>query len=154
MSHAKTVLVLGGGIGGIVTATQLRKQLPREHRVILVERETMHAFSPSLPWVMVGMRRVETITRPRTKLVQLGVIAHGQAEVVVNNLVFEITGKGEPKRFDGHGACFIETGDGKAGFGKGDFYAEPLPTMKLYQPGHLMHMGKVAYEKYWLFKWF
>lgn len=385
MSHAKTVLVLGGGIGGIVTATQLRKQLPREHRVILIEREARHAFAPSFPWVMVGMRRAEAITRPRTKLAQLGVeliqgriekidtaqrsihvngetltgdylvialgaemapetipglgevghtfytldgakrlnevrsmfqrgrivvlvcsmpfkcpaapmeaalllegdcrkrhiresmdidiytpesgpmalagpenssqlrtmvetrgigyhsehlvthvdadgkcvhfsngatadfdllvyvpphrapqvvrdaglvgesgwipvdkytmatkfpgvyaigdvtgiklpvgkplpkagvIAHGQAEVVVNNLIFEITGKGTPRRFDGHGACFIETGDGKAGFGKGDFYAEPLPTMKLHQPGHLMHLGKVAYEKYWLFKWF
>ncbi|HEB86352.1 MAG TPA: NAD(P)/FAD-dependent oxidoreductase, partial [Gammaproteobacteria bacterium] len=83
MSHAKTVLVLGGGIGGIVTATQLRKQLPREHRVILVERETMHAFSPSLPWVMVGMRRVETITRPRTKLVQLGVeLIQGRVEKI------------------------------------------------------------------------
>jgi len=26
--------------------------------------------------------------------------------------------------------------------------------MKLYRAGYLMHLGKVAYEKYWLFKWF
>ena len=36
MTAAKTILILGGGIGGIVTASLLRKQLPREHRIILV----------------------------------------------------------------------------------------------------------------------
>jgi len=381
----KTILVLGGGIGGIVTASRLRKKLSREHRIVLIERETNYVFAPSFLWLMTGTRRAEMISRPRTKLLKLGVeliqgdiekidveqrsvqvngqhlsgdylvialgaemapetipglseaghtfytldeaerlnearskfqqgrivvlvcsmpfkcpaapveaallfendcrkrnirdaaeidiytpepgpmalagsensrmlremveakgigyhpehavthvepdkkrihftngatadfdllayvpphrapqvvsdaglvgesgwiavdkhtmatkfsnvyaigdvtgiklsvgkplpkagvIAHGQAEVVVNNLVHEITGKGAPKQFDGHGACFIETGDGKAGFGQGNFYAEPAPQMKLYQPGYLMHLGKVAYEKYWLFKWF
>jgi len=87
-------------------------------------------------------------------LPKAGVIAHGQAEVVVNNLINEITGKGTPKQFDGHGACFIETGNGKAGMGTGNFYAEPAPKMKLFKPGYLMHLGKVAFEKYWFFKWF
>jgi NADH dehydrogenase FAD-containing subunit len=32
-----TVAVLGGGIGGIVTANDLRRKLPAEHRVVLVE---------------------------------------------------------------------------------------------------------------------
>ncbi len=384
-NQSKTILILGGGIGGIVTATQLRKQLPLEHRVVLVEREPNHVFAPSFPWLMAGLRHARTISRPRTKLSKLGiklvqgdiekidaeqrsvrvngetitgdymvialgaemapetipgleeagytfytldgaqrlnkarlkfqqgrivvlvcsvpfkcpaapveaamllendcrkrnirsaaeidlytpepgpmalagpensrmlrcmveakgivyhqehavthvdpnkkrihfangvsvdfdllayvpphrapqvvrdaglvgesgwvpvdkytmatkfpqvyaigdvagiklsvgkplpkagVIAHGQAEVVVHNLVHELTGKGTPKQFDGHGACFVETGDGKAGFGQGNFYAEPAPKMKLYQPGYLMHLGKVVYEKYWLFKWF
>ncbi|GMR17861.1 MAG: FAD/NAD(P)-binding oxidoreductase [Gammaproteobacteria bacterium] len=384
-SQSKTVVVLGGGIGGIVTATQLRKQLPSEHRVVLIERDTNYVFPPSFPWLMAGLRRPENISRSRTKLSKLGieviqgdiekidaeqrgvqvngqqvmgdylvialgaemapdsipglneagytfytldgserlskarsvfkhghivvlvcsvpfkcpaapveaallleddcrkrhirdaveiniytpepgpmalagpensrmlremveargigyqpehavthvdsenqrihftngatadfdllvyipphrapqvvrdagltgesgwipvdkytlatkfphvyaigdvtgiklsvgkplpkagVIAHGQAEVVVNNLVLDITGRGTAKQFDGHGACFIETGNSKAGFGQGNFYAEPAPQMKLYQPGYLLHLGKVAYEKYWLFKWF
>lgn len=383
--QGKTILVLGAGIGGIVTATQLRKQLPPEHRIVLIERDARHVFAPSFPWLMSGLRRAENISRPRTKLLNLGVeliqgeiekinaeqrrvtvngqtlagdylvialgaelaaqtipgleqaghtfytldgaqkinearlkfkggrivvlvcslpfkcpaapveaalllendcrkrnirdetevdiytpepgpmplagadnsrmlrtmveaknigyhgehavthvepekkrihfangvtadfdllayvpphrapqvvrdagllgesgwipidkhtmatkfpqvyaigdasgimlsmgkplpkagvIAHGQAEVVVHNLVHELTGKGTPKQFDGHGACFVETGDAKAGFGQGNFYAEPVPEMKLYRPGYLMHLGKVAYEKYWLFKWF
>lgn len=87
-------------------------------------------------------------------LPKAGVIAHGQAEVVVNNIIYEISGKGTAKQFDGHGICFIETGNGKAGMGSGNFYAEPAPKMKLYKPGYLMHLGKVAFEKYWLFKWF
>jgi sulfide:quinone oxidoreductase len=87
-------------------------------------------------------------------LPKAGVIAHGQAEVVVHNLIKEITGEGTAKQFEGHGACFIETGGGKAGMGNGNFYAEPAPKMKLHQPGYFMHLGKVAFEKYWLFKWF
>lgn len=86
-------------------------------------------------------------------LPKAGVIAHGQAEVVVHNLVCEITGKGTTKQFDGHGACFIETGNGRAGMGRGNFYAEPAPKIKLNRPSYLMHLGKVAFEKYWLFKW-
>ncbi len=50
-------------------------------------------------------------------LPKAGVIAHGQAEVVENNIINEITGKGTVKQFDGPGACFIETGNGKAGMG-------------------------------------
>lgn len=38
--------------------------------------------------------------------------------------------------------------------GGGNFYAEPAPQTKLKQAGHLLHWGKVAYEKYWFYKWF
>lgn len=87
-------------------------------------------------------------------LPKAGVFAHGQAEVVVDNIVHAITGKGRPAKFDGHGACFIEAGDGRAGFGRGDFYAEPVPEVKLYQPGRHWHLGKVLFEKGWLFRRF
>ncbi|GMQ89098.1 MAG: FAD/NAD(P)-binding oxidoreductase [Gammaproteobacteria bacterium] len=87
-------------------------------------------------------------------LPKAGVFAHGEAEVVAGNLVHAITGKGKPAQFDGHGECFIETGDGKAGFGSGNFFAEPIPEIKLRQPSRALHIGKVAFEKYWLFEWF
>lgn len=87
-------------------------------------------------------------------LPKAGVFAHGQAEVVVDNIVHSISGKGRPARFDGHGACFIETGDGRAGFGRGDFYAKPVPEVKLYRPGRHWHVGKVLFEKDWLFRRF
>ena len=63
-------------------------------------------------------------------LPKAGVFAHGEAEVVANNLVCAITGNGKPARFDGHGECFIETGEGKVGFGSGNFYAEPAPQWR------------------------
>ncbi len=87
-------------------------------------------------------------------LPKAGVLAHGQAEVVAHNLAAEITGNGTLKNFLGEGACFIEAGDGQAGFGSGNFYAEPAPRMKLRPAGRLLHWGKVAYEKYWFYKWF
>ncbi|MBT3395796.1 MAG: NAD(P)/FAD-dependent oxidoreductase [Alphaproteobacteria bacterium] len=83
-----------------------------------------------------------------------GVFAHGEAEVVVSNIVHAITGKGKTVVFDGHGECFIEAGHGKAGFGRGKFYAEPVPTMKLYKPGRHWHAGKLLFEKDWLRRWF
>jgi sulfide:quinone oxidoreductase len=87
-------------------------------------------------------------------LPKAGVFAHGEAEVVAANIARAITGKGKHKSFDGHGECFIETGDGKAGFGRGDFYAEPIPQVKLHNVGRRWHAGKVLFEKDWLRRWF
>lgn len=52
------------------------------------------------------------------------------------------------------GACFLDTGDGRAGFGSGDFDAEPTPETKMRKPGRGWHWGKVLFEKYWFWKWF
>jgi sulfide:quinone oxidoreductase len=87
-------------------------------------------------------------------LPKAGVFAHAQAEVVAENIAAEILGQTANARFDGHGACFVETGDGRAGFGSGDFLAEPAPRIALRRPGRLLHWAKVAYEKHWLYKWF
>lgn len=87
-------------------------------------------------------------------LPKAGVFAHGEAEVVAQNIARAITGKGKPAAFDGRGECFIETGDGKAGFGKGDFFAEPVPNVKLYKVSWRWHVGKVLFEKHWLWRWF
>lgn len=87
-------------------------------------------------------------------LPKAGVFAHGEAEVVAQNIAHSITGKAESARFDGHGECFIEAGDGKAGFGRGNFYAEPLPEVKLHNVGRRWHAAKVLFEKDWLRKWF
>ncbi|MDO8445732.1 MAG: FAD/NAD(P)-binding oxidoreductase [Deltaproteobacteria bacterium] len=87
-------------------------------------------------------------------LPKAGVFAHGQAEVVANNIAAEISKTGELKEFDGQGYCFLEMGQGIAGFASGNFYAEPKPLVNLKNPGRLWHWGKVAFEKWWLWKWF
>ena len=83
-------------------------------------------------------------------LPKAGVFAEGQAGVVAHNIARAIIGKGEPTRFDGHGGCFIETGGGKAGFGGGDFYAEPVPRITLHRPSRRWHAAKVLFEQGWL----
>ncbi len=92
-----------------------------------------------------------TMGRPLPKA---GVFAHGEAEVVAHNIVRAWTGKGRPQQFSGNGACFIETGDGRAGFGSGDFYAEPTPQIRMRNPNLFWHAGKILYEKYWLYRRF
>lgn len=87
-------------------------------------------------------------------LPKAGVLAHAQADVVADNLVREITGKGTARTFAGRGACFIETGDGRAGYGDGEFFAEPNPRVRLRKPSRSLHVGKILYEKYWLGRWF
>jgi len=69
----RTVLVLGGGVGGLVAANELRRRLDPGDRVVLVEREARHLFQPSLLWLMVGRRRREQIERPLRSLLARGV---------------------------------------------------------------------------------
>ena len=87
-------------------------------------------------------------------LPKAGVFAHAQAEVVADNLAAEWAGRAGRRRFDGHGQCFLETGDGRAGLGAGNFYAEPTPQVKLRGPGRVWHWGKVLFERRWLRQWF
>jgi sulfide:quinone oxidoreductase len=83
-------------------------------------------------------------------LPKAGVFAHRQAEVVAGNLAAEWTGRGARQAFDGYGQCFLEVGDGKAGLGSGDFYAEPTPRVALRGPSRWWHWSKVLLEHRWL----
>ncbi len=69
----KTIVVLGGGIGGIVLANRLREGLAPAHRIIVVERSDTHAFAASFLWLMVGKRKRSDVTRPVRTLLHEGV---------------------------------------------------------------------------------
>jgi sulfide:quinone oxidoreductase len=86
-------------------------------------------------------------------LPKAGVFAEREAKVVAHNIAQYISGDTGSAQFDGHGECFIETGAGKAGFGSGDFYAEPTPQVKLHNVGRRWHLSKVLFEKNWLYRW-
>ncbi len=87
-------------------------------------------------------------------LPKAGVFAHAQAEVVAANIAKKWTGKGNAKKFDGQGQCFLETGDGRAGLGYGNFYGEPVPQVKLKSPSRWWHWHKILFERRWLNQWF
>jgi sulfide:quinone oxidoreductase len=125
--------------------------LAREGAWVSVDRSTLETRYPGVYAIgdITGIPLV--IGKPLPKA---GVFAHGQAEVVAHNIAVAITGKGEARRFEGHGECFVEMGDGKAGFARGDFYAEPAPNVKMYTPGPHWHTAKVLFEKDWLRRWF
>ena len=88
--NGKTVLILGGGIGGLVAANELRRLLPNEHRIVLVEKNSRHAFAPSFLWLMTGDRQPGQITRDVRQLVRPGVeliLAEAQAIDLSNRCV-------------------------------------------------------------------
>lgn len=68
-----TTVILGGGVGGVVTATELRKRVNGAHRVVLVDRTTQHLFAPSLLWLMLGLREGHQITRDLFRLKRKGI---------------------------------------------------------------------------------
>jgi sulfide:quinone oxidoreductase len=118
---------------------------------VAVDHETLATTFPKV-WAIGDVTAIPLkMGRPLPKA---GVFAHGQAEVVARNIARSWTGKGEAARFDGHGLCFVETGRGMAGVGSGNFYAEPVPDVRLRLPNPLWHLGKVLYEKYWLWRRF
>lgn len=83
-------------------------------------------------------------------LPKAGVFAHEQAKIVAGNIASEIEDKSALQNFDGHGACFLETGMKKAGFARGDFYAMPNPIVNMRPPEFFHYLNKMIFEKYWL----
>jgi len=64
----QTILVLGGGIGGINTAKELSRKVGNENginlaRILVFEREKKNIFRPSLTWLMVGKRDQQEVYR-------------------------------------------------------------------------------------------
>ncbi|MCL5799502.1 MAG: FAD-dependent oxidoreductase [Gammaproteobacteria bacterium] len=84
MDAAKTVVVvLGDGVGGLVAASALRRRLPCTHRVVLVDRKREHLYAPSLPWLMVGLRKAVSIQKPLARLQRKGLqVRLGEVEKI------------------------------------------------------------------------
>ena len=136
------------------------------HRVPGVVQRS--GLAPAGGWVAVDRGTFETVHRGvfaigdvttvplamGKPLPKAGVFAHRQAEVVADNLASQWAGRRADQKFDGHGACFLEAGAGLAGYGAGDFYAEPTPRIALRGPSRMWHWGKVLFERHWLRKWF
>ena len=55
------IVIMGAGIGGITQAYELRKELGKEHDILLVNDSDRFEFTPSNPWVAVGLRKSEQI---------------------------------------------------------------------------------------------
>jgi sulfide:quinone oxidoreductase len=135
------------------------------HRAPRVVRES--GLVGESGWIAVNRRTLETafpgvyaigdvasiplaLGKPLPKA---GVFAHYEGQVVARNIARAIIGKGKPATFDGEGECFVETGDGKAGFGKGNFYAEPVPQVTLHAPSRHWHAAKILFERDSLRRW-
>lgn len=90
----------------------------------------------------------------RFMLPKAGVFAHAQARVVAERIAGDLLGRESRAAFNGRGACFLELGDGAAGYASGDFYAEGAPQVRMSRAGPHWHLAKVALERYFMRRWF
>ena len=117
---------------------------------IVAERHSMQTTFPGVYAIGDNVQIPLNIGKP---LPRAGVFAHAQARVVADNIAATINGKQPAARFDGQGGCFIEVGSGLAGYGSGNFYAEPSPRVQLREPDRKHHLGKVLFEKDVIWRW-
>jgi sulfide:quinone oxidoreductase len=60
----KRILILGAGFGGLAAATELRKNLGLDHRVIIVDRKKSFMMGLVKLWILEGSRNLEESQTP------------------------------------------------------------------------------------------
>ncbi|MDP2688364.1 MAG: FAD-dependent oxidoreductase [Aequorivita sp.] len=80
---SKTILVLGGGTGGIVTAKELSKKIGSKAKILVFEKEEKNVFAPSLLWLMVGKRKPKQVYKNTREIAGSGIeVILGEIEKV------------------------------------------------------------------------
>lgn len=102
----KTILILGAGIGGVVTSKELSNKLAGNKGtlegvdIILFEKEEKNIFAPSLLWLMVGKRKPSEIYSNTSNLAAKDVkVVIGEIEKV-NPEKVSVTVKGKEYKGD------------------------------------------------------
>lgn len=72
-NNGKAILILGAGVGGLETATELRKRLGKEHHIMLIDKRREYFSQSSFLWVMVGWRKPEEIKKNLSYLEKEGI---------------------------------------------------------------------------------
>jgi sulfide:quinone oxidoreductase len=64
----KQIVVLGGGSGGVVAATNLGRKIGDRHDINLIDKRPDHIFTPAFLFVMIGERHPRDISRSLKQL--------------------------------------------------------------------------------------
>jgi sulfide:quinone oxidoreductase len=100
LNKMKTIIILGGGVGGIVTANELGNHLNGKHKIILIEKNSEHTFAPSYLWLMNGDRKKNQISVPLKSLLKKNIEA---VNATVNEIVpaeKKVTANGKEYHYD------------------------------------------------------
>lgn len=98
---------------------------------------------------------VTSITTPSGRpLPKAAIMAKGHAKTAVGGALKHLgLASSDTAAFDGHGYCFIDTGNHESARGIGDFYALPEPEVELVQPSKELHQLKQQEEREWIDLW-
>jgi sulfide:quinone oxidoreductase len=91
----------------------------------------------------------QSITIPKA-----GIFAEGEAKVVSQQIINDITNNSTQAEFDGKGYCFMEIGNKQAGYIAADFYNEAGPTVTLDPPSEELFQKKLNFERDRINEWF
>lgn len=85
---SKKIVVLGAGTGGTIVSNNLRRHLPPDWEITVIDRDDKHVYQPGLLFVPFGLQKSKTLVRSRKKYIIPG----------VNFVIDEITGIDPDKR--------------------------------------------------------
>lgn len=69
----QTIIILGGGTGGLVAANELKKKAGRDVRIVLIDKSKTHIYAPSFLYLMLGKRQPDKIQKPLSLLRRKGI---------------------------------------------------------------------------------
>src|ERR1043166_2542170 len=81
LNGRKRIVILGGGCGGVVAATNLGRRLGADHEVVIVDRRADHIFMPAFLFVMLGERQPWDISR------KLGLLEKRDVKVIQSEIL-------------------------------------------------------------------
>ena len=70
----KRIVILGGGTGGTLTASRLRRAFDEQAaEIVVVHHDTDHVYQPGLLFVPFGLTGMQRIVRPRRQQFRSGI---------------------------------------------------------------------------------
>src|SRR5262247_4291920 len=97
---ATTTIILGGGFGGIAAANSLRRLLPPEHAITVLDESARFHVGAGKTWVMLGERTYDEISQSRSLLFARGIRVI-EAEVQSISLADRtVCARAEPLKWD------------------------------------------------------
>lgn len=136
------------------------------HRAPAVVRES--GLTGASGWLEINPRTCETsfegiyavgdctqvVLANKKTLPKAGLFAEMMGETVAERLADLFEGKEPAAQFSGEGGCYFEVGNGEAMMIKGNFLAEPAPSVELTEPSRAYYDEKVRFETDRWEKWF
>jgi sulfide:quinone oxidoreductase len=136
------------------------------HRAPTVVRES--GLTGESGWIEINPRSCETsfegvyaigdstqvMLANKKTLPKAGLFAELMGETVAERLADIFEGKEPSAQFSGQGGCYFEVGNGEAMMIKGNFLAEPTPSVELTESSRAFYDEKIRFETERWAKWF
>jgi sulfide:quinone oxidoreductase len=70
---SKKIVVLGAGTGGTIVSNNLRRHLPEDWEITVIDRDDQHIYQPGMLFVPFGLQKANTLVRSRKKYILPGI---------------------------------------------------------------------------------